>query len=148
MPSMGQTNTNVVEHICSSCRSVRAIHDFPCPKEVWWCRGCWQVFRQKQNEQRRKKRQVALYRLLSKPLPPRSWRFARYKSKGGLAVLSASQRYRVRTEYSKLIERCKREGVPITNKKSASLLANAIHIVKNVRTGKMRSWVWEYWFFE
>jgi hypothetical protein len=66
----------------------------------------------------------------------------RYKSKGGLAALSPLQRYQAQIEYNKLIESCKRDGIPITQKKSASLWANAIHIVKNVHTGRMRSWVW------
>jgi hypothetical protein len=138
--SMGQTNVNVTEHICSRCRNRRPIHDFPYPREVWWCSGCWCLHRQKQNEQRRQKRQAALKQHLFKSRPS-SWRVARYKSKGGLAVLSPLVRYQAQIEYNKLVEDCKRRGILITQKKSASLWANAIHIVKNVRTGKMRSWV-------
>ena len=148
---MGQTQTNVVEHACSWCRNVRPIHDFPYPKEVWWCRGCWRLHREKQNEQRQQKRQAALKEYLFGRHPPRSWQYAPYKSKGGLAALSPLQRYQAQTEYNKLIENCKRAGVPISRKKSASLWANAIYIVKYVRTGKMRSWVsnnrkrWKQW---
>jgi hypothetical protein len=139
--SMGGTNTNVTEHICSRCRNRRPIHDFPYPREVWWCSDCWRSHRKKQNEQRRQKRQAALRQYLFNPRPPRSWQYAPYKSKGGLAALSPFQRYQAQAEYNKLIENCKRGGVPISQKKSASLWANAINIVKNVRTGKMRSWV-------
>jgi hypothetical protein len=148
---MGRTNTNVAEHACSRCRNLRPIHDFPHPEVVWWCLVCWQKYREKQNEKRRQERQAALKQYLFRPRPPRSWRFVHYKSKGGLAALSTSQRSEAQAEYNKLVERCKREGVPITQKKSASLLANAIHIVKNVHTGRMRSWVsncrkrWKQW---
>ena len=141
---MGETNVNVNEHICSRCRNRRPIHDFPYPREVWWCSGCWRLHRKKQNEQRRQKRQAALRQYLFKPRPPRSWQYARYKSKGGLAALPPLQRYQTQTEYNKLVANCRRDGVLITQKKSASLLANAIHIVKNVRTGRMRSWVSNY----
>jgi hypothetical protein len=137
---VGRTNTNVVQHACSRCRNIRPIHDFPHPEVAWWCRDCWQKSREKQNEKRRQKRQAALEQYIFKPRPP-SWRFERYKSKGGLAVLSPLQRYWAQTEYNKLIEKCKRDGVSVTPKKSASLWANAIYIVMYVRTGKMRSWL-------
>jgi hypothetical protein len=149
--SMGQTNTNVTAHSCSRCHNRRPIHDFPYPREVWWCSGCWHLHRKNQNEQKRRKRQAALKQYLFGPRPPRSWQYARYKSKGGLAALSPLERYQAQTEYNKLIENCMHGGVPISQKKSASLWANAIFIVKNVRTGKMRSWVsnnrkrWKQW---
>jgi hypothetical protein len=141
--SVGQTNTNVTEHMCSRCHNWRPIHDFPYPREVWWCSGCWRLHRKKQNEQRRQERHVSLQQHLFKSRPS-SWRVARYKSRGGLAALTPSQRHEAQLECNKLIEKCNRRGLALTQKKIASLWANAIHIVKNVRTGKMRSWVSNY----
>src|SRR5262249_29577891 len=134
---VGQTNTNVKQHICSRCHNVRPIQDFPYATQVWWCHCCWQVQREKQNEQRRQRRLAALPQYLFRPRA-KGWRAVRYRSKGGLAALSSLQRYQAQIECNRLVDKCKQKGIGLTPKKIASLWGNAIHIVKNVRTGKMR----------
>jgi hypothetical protein len=110
---------------------------------VWWCRACWRVFRVKQNEEKRKHRQATLEQHL---FAPRSsgWSKTSYRSKGGMAALSPSDQVLVRGELNRLIEDCKREGRPLTPLKIRSLTANAIFIVKYVRTGKVLGWMGNY----
>lgn len=137
---MGQTNINVSEHRCSKCRNIRPIHDFPHPKVVWWCHPCWRTHRETQKEKRQQKFRAALEEYFSRPRST-GWLGRRYRSKGGLAVLPPSQQDGAQFELNKLIQKCKLQGIPLTQKKIASLWGNAIYIVKYVRTGKMRSWV-------
>lgn len=137
---MGQTNINAVEHKCSRCRNIRPIREFPYPKEVWWCLLCWQAHREKQSQRQRERRLSALKEYLCKPRPS-SWRDVPYRSKGGLLALPPFQREKAESEHNRLVAECKRQGILVTKEKNASLWANAIFIVKYVRTGKMRSWV-------
>jgi hypothetical protein len=141
---MGNTNTSVVEHICSKCRCRRPIYDFPYPKEVWWCHACWRVFRTKQNDERRKRREEALERDLRRP-PSNGRAFNGRRSKGGMAALSPAERQLAQQELNRLVARCKAEGRPLTQQKIASLTANAIFIVRHVRTGRVLGWMGNYW---
>lgn len=142
---MGQTNINVSEHGCSRCGRRFAIQSFPYPREVWWCSNCWREFRIKQNEQRRGRRHSALRQYIFRPRPQGGWSAQRpYRSKGGLAALSPHERYLARHEFSRLVDDWKRRGHTLTPKKRASLVANAVFIVKYVRTGKVRAWRGNY----
>lgn len=140
---MGQTNINVAEHRCSKCRNIRPIHDFLYPKTVWWCSHCWRLHRKEQKEKRQQKSRAALEEYLSRPRST-GWLGRRYRSKGGLAVLPPSQQDGAQFELNRLIQKCKLQGIPLTQRKIASLWANAIYIVKYVYTGKMFSWVSNY----
>ena len=85
---MGQTNTNIEQHLCSQCHNVRPLADFLYPAEVWWCSSCWAAFRAKQKETRRQKSQELLKSWDAKPHLS-GWRVTRGKSKNAMATLSA-----------------------------------------------------------
>jgi len=143
-PGMDQTKTNVPERVCSKCRRLYAVQEFPYPHVVWWCRPCWRQFRIKQNEKRRRQRHAALEQYFSRPRPG-GWRTEHFMSKGTMDVLSPSEGYMVQVELSRLYEQCRKEGRPLTQQKIASLKANAIFIVRYVRSGRARSWIGNYW---
>jgi hypothetical protein len=136
---MGRTNTNVTEHFCSRCRNRRPIHDFPYPQEVWWCRVCWRVFRVRQNEARKQRRQLALEDYMGRPRS-RGWSVQPYRSKGTFGKLSPWVQSLVREKHNSLIGECIRQGRPLTPQKIASLKGNAVFSVLYADTGKVRAW--------
>ena len=141
---MGQTNANVAQHSCSRCRNVRPISDFPYPKEVWWCSSCWAAFRAEQKEARRRKSEENLKTWAAKPRAQAG--VARCKSKHVISTLSGWQQLQVWDEYKRLIVKATRGGSrQLTRQKRASLLGNAIFVVKYVRTGKVLGWMGNYW---
>ena len=143
---MGETKINVSEHRCSWCEKVFGIQEFPHPEVVWWCRPCWKDSRTRQKEKKRERRHAKLKEFIFRPRPQGGWSARRpYRSKGGLAALSPHERYLARHEFGRLVADCKRRGHTLTPKKRASLMANAIFIVKYVRTGKAASWRGNYW---
>jgi hypothetical protein len=142
---MGQANTNVEQHVCSKCRNVRPLADFLYPKEVWWCSSCWAAFRAKQKETRRQRNEENLKTWAAKPRA-QAWRVACCKSKHVISTLSGWQQFQVWDEYKRLIVKATRGGSrQLTRQKRASLLGNAIFVVKYVRTGKVLGWMGNYW---
>ena len=62
-----------------------------------------------------------------------------------MAGLSRQEQCQVEVELNRLVERCRSQARPLTQQKIASLMGNAIFIVRYVRTGKARSWRGNYW---
>jgi hypothetical protein len=143
---MGQTNINVSEHVCSKCKRRHSIQSFPYPREVWWCSNCWREFRVKQNNERRLRRQADLIPFFFHRPRERGWSPRRpYRSKRVIVTMTARDQYQVQAEFGRLVADWTYRGFPLTPQKAASLKANAIFIVKYVRTGKAASWRGNYW---
>jgi hypothetical protein len=62
-----------------------------------------------------------------------------------MATLARSQQLLVQAEYGRLVNQARRKRGNLTRQKLASLMANAIFIVKYVRTGKVLGWMGNYW---
>jgi hypothetical protein len=62
-----------------------------------------------------------------------------------MAALSPADQQLAEAEFNRLFEECKREGRPLTLHKIRSLMGNAIFTVKYARTGKVLSWMGNYW---
>jgi hypothetical protein len=62
-----------------------------------------------------------------------------------MVTLPRSQQLLVQAEYGRLVNQARRKRGPLTRQKLASLMGNAIFIVKYARTGKVLGWMGNYW---
>ena len=62
-----------------------------------------------------------------------------------MATLPRLQQLLVQAEFGRLVNQARRQRGRLTRQKLASLMGNAVFIVKYARTGKVLSWMGNYW---